>query len=331
MTETRPQDRLIYTLFEGDSTMVRFLFQAASALFLFFTQSICHADVLFEGYSKVVSGGVHVGFFVSRYEFDAKKKVFTATSLLKTNELGGNITESLKAVAKEDLSPISYSYTTLVGGLPKTIDAKFEKGKMNATVKDGSKVSKVSRDLPKGSFLSSFLAYVMLKSPKGLTPNTKYEYQAIAEEDAALVKGLAFVKATEDYNGIKAYKILNDFKSTKFISYVTEKGEILSTKSPVQSIGTELVPQSSMATSGHQIPTGLLKTLFDDVPLGVQNVVSKKYQESPKSFQMKKEETAPPEDSNPGPSKGAQIPAGKGIINKTAPTEEPTATEKRGK
>ncbi len=234
------------------------------------------AEILFEGYSKVVSGGVHVGFIVSRYEFDSKKKQFSFTYLMKTNELAGNMLESIKAVSKADLSPVAYAYTSLAGGQTKTIDAKFEGGKFIATVKDGANISKINKALPKGVFLSYFLVYEMLKNPKGITPGTKYEYQAIAEEDGAIVKGMAFVKGVEEFNGIKAYKILNDFKDTKFTSYVSEKGEVLSAKSPVQSISTELVAQSSAATGNFQVPTALLKSLFGEVPLGNKNELANK-------------------------------------------------------
>lgn len=237
------------------------------------------AEILFEGYSKVMSGGVHVGFVVTRYDFDPKKKQFTCTYLMKTSELAGNMLESIKAVAKDDMTPVAYSYTSLSGGQTKTIDAKFEGGKFTATVKDGANVSKINKPLPKGVFLSYFLAYEMLKNPKGITPGTKYEYQAIAEEDGSIVKGMAFVKGVEDFNGIKAYKILNDFKDTKFTSYLSEKGEVLSAKAPVQSIATELVPQASMATANFQVPTALLKTLFGDVPVGNKNELAKKFSE----------------------------------------------------
>jgi hypothetical protein len=239
------------------------------------------ADVLFEGYSKVMSGGVHVGFMVTRYEFDSKKKQFIFTYLMKTNELAGNMLESIKAVSKQDMTPVAYAYTTLAGAETKTIDAKFEGGKINATIKEGAKISKINKALPKGTFLSYFLVYEMLKGPKGLTPNTKYDYQAIAEEDGTVVKGMAFIKDLEDHNGVKAYKILNDFKDTKFISYVTEKGEVLGAKSPVQSIETVLVPQASLATANFQVPTALLKTLFGDVPVGNKNILAEKAQSAP--------------------------------------------------
>ena len=269
--------------------------------------SFSKADVLFEGYSKIFSGGVHVGFVSIRYEFDPKKKQFSSLSLLKTNTLGGNITETLKAYAKEDMTPLSYEYTTLVNGTPKLIDAKFTNGKIIANIKDGDKISKVDKKMPKGTFLSTFLVYVMLKGPKGLMADTKYEYQAIAEEDADIVKGVAYIKGEENQNGIKVYKILNDFKGTKFVSFVTPDGQVLSTKSPLQSISTELVPLSSMATNGLQMPTSVMKQIFGEVPLGVANEISKRYQNNPKGFKSNEGVTTDNKAAAPAaqtPSKG---------------------------
>lgn len=252
------------------------------------------AEILFEGYSKVLSGGVPIGYSIARYEYDAKKKQFVATTFLKTNELGGNLTESLKAISSEDMKPVSYAYTTLIGKQAKTIDAKFTKDKFSALV-TGEKKETIAKDLPKGAFLSSFLAYVMLKSPQGLKSDTKYDFQAVAEEDAALYKGIAYVKSAEDYNGIKVLRVLNEFKGTKFISLVTEKGEVILTKSPVQGIATELVAKPSDATGSFPVPVATLKTLFGEVPTGQINEISKRAQ------------TAPP------PNKQQGVPAGKGI------------------
>jgi hypothetical protein len=241
---------------------------------LAFISSAAHAEVLFEGYSKILSGGVHVGYSIVRYEFDNKKKEFVATSFTKTNQLGGNITESVKAYANEDLAPLSYQYTTLIGNQTKVIDAKFEKGKMFATVKDAGKVQKIIKDIPKGSFISSFLVYVMLKSPSGIKQDAKYNYQAIMEEDAALYKGAAIVKGEETFNGLKAMKVTNDIKDTKFISLINSHGEVFSTKAPAQGIATELMAQPSLATKDMNLPTGILKTLFGEVPTGQKNEIA---------------------------------------------------------
>lgn len=269
------------------------------------------AEVLFEGYSKVLSGGVHIGYSIVRYEFDNKKKQFVATTFLKTNEFGGNLTESLKAFATDDMKPVSYEYTTLIGNQVKVIDAKFEKGKILASVKDGGKVEKISKEIPKGAFLSSFLAYVMLKSPQGLKADTKYDFQAVAEEDAALYKGVAYVKNPEDYNGLKVLRVLNEFKGTKFVSLITERGEVLSTKSPVIGIATELVAKPSEATASFPIPSGILKTLFGDVPTGQVNEISKRAQSLP----------APPVQPAEPANKQKGIPAGKGIQVKGSPAQ----------
>lgn len=236
-----------------------------------FVTAQARADVLFEGYSKVTSGGVHIGYSIVRYEYDNKKKQFSVISFLKTNELGGNLTESIKAYSTDDLAPISYQYTTLIGNQTKVIDAKFEKGKMIAEVKDGGKVQKIIKDLPKGTFISSFLAYVMLRSPSGIKQDSKYDYQAIAEEEAAVYKGSAVVKGEDTYEGIKAMKVMNDFKNTKFVSLINSRGEVFSTKSPAEGISSELVTQPSLATNNMNVPSGILKTLFGEVPTGQKN------------------------------------------------------------
>lgn len=241
---------------------------------LAFVSAQARADVLFEGYSKIASGGVHVGYSIVRYEFDNQKKQFVATSFTKTNELGGNITESVKAYAGEDLAPISYEYTTLIGNQTKVIDAKFEKGKMVANVKDGGKTKKIIKDVPKGTFISSFLAYVMLRSPTGIKQDSKYDYQAVMEEDAEIYKGSAVVKGEESFNGLKAMKVKNDIKNTSFVSLINAHGEVFSTKAPAEGISTELVAQPSVATGNIPVPTGILKVLFGEVPTGQKNEVA---------------------------------------------------------
>lgn len=233
------------------------------------------ADLLFEGYSKVVSGGVPIGYSILRYEFDPKSKHFVGTSFLKTGALGSDITESLKTVCDQDFNPVQYEYTSIVGKKTKTIDAKFKKGKMTAAVTDDGKKSSVSLDVPKGTFLSSFLVYLMLKSKTGLRLKEKYSYSAIAEEDAAIYKGEAFVAAEETHMGLRAFKVLNKFKDIKFISYVTDRGEMLSTSSPASGIGTELMAKPADAVGTFGTSSAILKNLFGDVPKGTDNIISK--------------------------------------------------------
>jgi hypothetical protein len=286
--------------------MVRISFLKLAVLSCVFSFSVAQAEVLFEGYAKILSNGTPVGYTISKYEFDAKSKKFISTYFLKTAGQGAEITESLKAYANADLAPISYAYTSIVGKETKTIDAKFTGLKMNAQVKSGGKAKTIRKDLPKGTFLSTFLVYLMLKSKEGLKTDSNYDYQALAEEDAEVYKGQAAVGKEEAYLGLKAFKVQNKFKDVLFVSFVNERGEVLGTSSVSQGISTELVADPAQATTGFPISTGILKSLFGDVPAGKTNMISK---------------SATLQPANPGKQQG--IPQGQGIQIKAEPAVKP--------
>lgn len=242
-------------------------------VFISYTE-LAKAQVLFEGYSKITLGGDFIGFTIQRYEFDPAKKVFLSKGLTKYNELGGSVTESLVATANEALEPISYTYNLLSPQGAKTIEAKFEKGKLKiATIERGRTVKK-ERALPKGAFFSNFLAYVILKNPQGLKASTKYEYQAVAEEDGEIYKGTAVVHSQETYKGFQVYKIVNDFKDAQFISYSTDKGEMLATVAPQKALSLELVADPAQAVGGLSVSADNLKLIFGNIPEGKVNPLS---------------------------------------------------------
>lgn len=230
------------------------------------------ADAIFEGYYKVISGGVSVGYVIQRYEYNAKKKQFKAISLLKTNTLGGNITESLVAKATNSFTPISYQYTGKTGDKLSTIDATFNKNVMKAVVSDGKIANTVTKKLPKGTFLSTFLAYLMLN--KGYAVGKKFDYSAISEEDGEPYNGQAMVHSEVVAKGQKGFKILNKFKGVRFVAYINRKAEVIKTKSPLQQISTELVATPAEATKGHTVPHKIIRKLFGHIPLGQVNTLS---------------------------------------------------------
>lgn len=238
--------------------------------------NVAKAEVLFEGYAKVLLSGAHVGYVVQRYEFDSKKKEFTTTSYLRTNPVGGNITESLKARSSASLKPLSYQYTSLAGGTGKTIDATFKNDELTAVVRENGKVQTNKRKIPKDAFLASFLAYLMLQGKEGIKPGVRYGYQAIAEETGGVSAGEAAVEKEEVINGITTFKVLNTFNGTRFVSNVTHKGEVLATRSPVQQVATELVAEMKDATNGMPFNSNSISMLFGSVPKGIENAVARK-------------------------------------------------------
>ncbi|MCB0421419.1 MAG: hypothetical protein KDD61_10515 [Bdellovibrionales bacterium] len=238
------------------------------------------ADAIFEGYYKVLSGGVSVGYVIQRYDYDSKKKQFTAISFLKTNTLGGDITESLVAKATNTFKPISYQYTGKTGDKLSTIDATFNKNVMKAIVSDGKTANTVTKKLPSGTFLSTFLAYLMLN--KGYAVGKKFDYSAISEEDGEPFNGQALVHSEATTMNQKGFKLLNKFKGVRFVAYINAKAEVLRTKSPLQQISTELVATPAEATKGHTVPHKVIRQLFGGIPLGKVNTLNSSQKSEPK-------------------------------------------------
>ena len=230
------------------------------------------AETMFDGYYKIVSGNTKIGYLIQLYEFEPKEKKFTSTYFIQTNHLGGNTTESLQALANDKFQPISYQYTVKTPKMTKTIDASFKGNTMNAVITVGTQSQTVSKPIPKGTFLSTFLGYLILQ--KGYSPGKKFSYSAVAEEGAKIYTGEAYIKGQQTFLNKPVFKILNNFKGVKFISYVTDKGEVLGTQSPLQKIATELAPSSVIATEGFALPVKSLKILFGRIPLGKINTLA---------------------------------------------------------
>lgn len=244
------------------------------SLFLSISPLKLMAETMFEGAYKVVSDNQHVGYVIQRYEFDPKTKVFTSIYFLKTNEKGGDITESLKAQANDKFHPISYQYTNQTGDKIKLIDGKFKKEIMELEITDGKTKKKETHKIPKGTFMSSFLGYMMLQ--KGIKKDIKFKYSGVAEEDGASYNGEAYVEGEEKLKDFDVFRIKNKFKGANFVSFITKNGEVLKTESPAIHLSTELQKSIAEATKGMVLPHKTLNLLFGKVPTGKVNVLNKK-------------------------------------------------------
>lgn len=279
---------------------------------ILFSSNLIWADILFEGYYKRTVDGKSSGFSISRYEFDAKKKEFVSSSFLVTNDLEGNLTESLKTISTSDFTPKSYQYTLIFkeNGKTKTrtvdgtVTGSSKSQKLSTVMKVDGVSQKSTVDLPKGAFFSNVLLYMILKSPSGLSTKTNFSFEAIAEEQGKVGAGKAAVESLETWNGLKSYRVKNNFFGD-FTAFVGEKGDIFEIKA--DSIKAQLVATPGDATQGFSISSGILKNLFGNVPEGLTNELSKS-----KPVKM----TAP---SVPGKTEG--IPPGKGIQIKTEETK----------
>lgn len=302
------------------------------------------SDILFEGYSKILLGTTHIGYTIQRFEFNPGTKEYSTTYYLKTQPPANDVIESLKARSTADLQPLSYQYTELASGKVHIVDATFKNGTMTvSSLQNGKRTNLPAKKIAPGTFLASFLGYLMLQQKQGVKVGNKYSYQAIAEEDGNVYKGEAYVKSEETVKGISSFKILNTYKNVQFISYFTPKGEILATDSAAQGISTELVATIQEATKGMSVNSNQLTQLFGAVPKGQDNAISRKsggepLGAAPVGGAMTVSTPAPEEIKRTGspkqkvlegetvkePSKTEGIPGGSGIMIKGKQTPEPS-------
>lgn len=252
------------------------------------------AAILFEGWSKVLISGKHVGYVIQRYEFDEKKKEFRAVHFLKTNPESGGLNESLVARADASFKPVSYQYTSLVDGKATLIDATFKGDKMTALVTEGKEKKTITNTLPKGTFLSTFLGYVMLQGKDGLKKGIKYEYNGVLEEAAIVAKGTAYISEEEVVAGIPVFRILNTVNGGKFVNLATHKAEILGTISPSAGIQTELVATLEEAVAGFGVSSSALTKLFGSMPKGKENEIARRSAMPPPTQKAAPAVSAPP-------------------------------------
>lgn len=222
------------------------------------------ADVLNEGWYKVSSANVHIGYYLARYEYNPKTRQFISKSFLKTNKAGGDITESLVAYSDEGMKPISYQYTSLTAGVVKTIDAKFSKGTASLTINDKGKTTTTTKKMAKGSFLSAHLPLMLIKN--GVAVGKNMAYKGVAEEDGETYNGKAYIKEIKKLGNKDLFRILNDFKGTKFVSLMDKNGQIIATKAPLLGITTNLQANQQAAAGNIPVPKKSIQKIFGKIP-----------------------------------------------------------------
>lgn len=207
---------------------------------------------------------------IKTIEASVKKDLLTIVTVESANSIA-----SSGVPEAADKSPVTSGKSAKSKKNDKTKSMEKSKSADKAKSNDNTKTTKREIQLPKGSFFSTFLAYVILKNPQGLKLNSKYEYQAVAEEDGGVYKGSATVQSEETFKGLHVFKILNEFKDAQFTSLTTDKGEMIyTTASPDKSLVLELMAEPSSAMGGLTVSSDNLRLLFGSIPEGKVNALS---------------------------------------------------------
>lgn len=250
--------------------------QLSLFLVVFVFRSFLHAEILFEGYYKVNQFKKHIGFLVLRHEIDEKTKNFKTTSFIKLAKGGFDMTESYTAVSDSSLIPVSLTYLAVADKKTKTIDAKIKNMKLTGTVNEGGKKTKLDSVLPKGTFFSSALYYLMLQSKEGLKTGANFDYIALTEEGPVALNGTVTVdKKMVSQGTSQLMKVNNRFAGSEYDNLVNSQGEVISAITPATSIESELVKAPIEALDGIKVTKGTLEKIFGNLPEGKVNSKNK--------------------------------------------------------
>jgi hypothetical protein len=234
------------------------------------------AEPIFEGYYRISLAETPIGYFIQRYDLNAKDKTFSSTYYLYTKTADGTSVESLNAKATEKLAPLSYQYTSLEGKKSKVIDALVKGKKLVIKIVENGKSTVKELPLSDDTFFSTFLAHLMLRNPKGMQVGNKFTYTAVAEEDGLAYKGEAFVKEQVKERGFDTFRTLNTFKKQQFVNWVNFKGEALKTQVPAVALTAELMATPEDAYKNMDFNKNTIKLLFGGIPEGKINMLNKK-------------------------------------------------------
>lgn len=282
-------------------------------LIIIFVSTNSYADIIFEGYYKILKEEVHIGYTILRFEFDPAKQEMIATSFIKTAPAFADLTESYVARSNTGYQPVSLQFTSVDGTKRKTlINAKMSGDNLVGEIISNGPAKKLEVKIKKGVFFSSFLPFLMLKA--GIKTGLGFTYYAITEESGEVQEGTANIaKNMEDYRGQKVFRVSNKFMGIQYTSFIAPNGEILFVDSPAQKTSTELTTKEA-ATQGMPVPQSIINALFGESPSGTKNSLSKSSPNAAKSQ---------PTTLTTGGK--ADFPGGKGVIVK--PGNPPPAEE----
>lgn len=183
--------------------------------------------------------------------------------------------ESLNAKSTTKFEPHSYQYSQLDGKKTKAIDAVTKGKKLVIKTIENGKASAREISLNDKVFFSTFLPFLVLKTPQGLSVGNKFTYQAIAEEDGNINSGEIYVKEQVKEAGLDTFRTLNTYKKEQFVNWVNIKGESIKTLVPAQNVSAELVRDPKEAYKNFPFNESSIKLLFGGIPEGKTHMLNK--------------------------------------------------------
>jgi hypothetical protein len=241
---------------------------------LLFTQNLC-AETLFEGFYRIERKGKHVGYVMQRLSADTKAGTKTLTTYFRVRQDDQEKFEGTKTVVKVGSGrPISSTYMTTTQGNPVTIVTQYNgaKGKVSFYAGKDKKLERVENIKPV-AHASAFIFYHA--DFKKMVPEKNYEYTALTEERGRIGVGILNYVNTKHTSAGQIVHVVDDFMGQPTESFVSENGEPLGSRAPLEDVIVYWVPNRQEAMGDMQFPTAEMTSLFGDLPEGKKNPWSK--------------------------------------------------------
>ena len=224
------------------------------------------AETTFEGFYRIDRGRKHVGFVVQRLRREGDRRILTSYLRLRQPD-DTEVFESFKSTALANGMPIASEHRGNNAGMP-AIFARFTgpRGRVDFGVPESRRPTSVD----KYDLMGSFLFFVA--NLPSLATGSIYRYYAFAEERGTVQAGTLHVAGAQDVNGVKVYRLLDDFLGEPVEDFVAANGQPLGSRALGGDLNVYWVDSRDEAIGIFKYPNRDVIALFGDLPAGKVNV-----------------------------------------------------------
>ncbi len=237
-------------------------------LFVLLTGFTAEARILFEGYYRIEVKGQHRGYSITRHEFDETKKERTMTYYVYRRDEGVVSQSGVRAVSREDHSPIKYSLYEWVNRASSVTEGKFGP----KTVEISAPSGKSSLPVLPGSYFSSMITQIMAMAvPAEYQEGLKYTYDGFYEEAAQYDTGRIQIKRSNPFENQMIFQLISGFGSEHVELFTFRNGEVLGSRNADIDTVTYLTPTKELALGDFKLQNASIKKVFGNIPQGATN------------------------------------------------------------
>lgn len=248
----------------------------AAIAFLAFSMT-ANARVLFEGYYKIETKGVHRGYFVQRDELNEQTHERVLTYYIWKKSDSGIQQFGVRATATENFKPLRYAYYEWMNTNSTQTEGTFTEKELKFVERDGRTGKPLSEQrpaqtLPADAVFSSMITQQVAKSYAGeYKENLNLSYKGLSEEDGLFDNGELKVVRMNPTNNTMVFQVMSEFAHEITELFTFRDGEMLGSRNMLGEHLTYLVGTRDEAVGTFPLAKNSIMKVFGDIPHGAIN------------------------------------------------------------